>query len=310
MAMLNPCDLDSIIVNTGSECDDAMLATRQLYMMLPTFSWTDEDEADFTGFLQTAIQAHNVFPIFGDAAPIRSIVDANEADVIEQMEDGSKSFVRRGMMGRTFSTDKGGLCLVQHLFQLNKTMSFIEVDEDQKVIRQRNADDSLSGFPSNLAYSPTPDLATFKTVFKPKFMLDFSPNNYIKKGEIVKGDATEDILSLTGLIDAEVTTGTGAHSTTHIFVGVKTLCADTDLVAKYLGTGAGKIGQIANFVVTAANGTVITPSAVAITNGEVNLTGVFTTATNITVALAAASVLQANGIEGYDGVKGAIVPIP
>lgn len=319
MALVNPCSLEETISNTGSECDDAMLATRQLFMMHPDKTWLAADEANFTGWLNTQLHAAGaarIYPIFGYGAPVRSITEANEADVLESFDDGAKQLVRRGMMNRTFMTDKGGLCLAQHLFRINRNMSFIEVDEEGKVLRKINADGTRAGFRTNLGYSPTPELATFKTTFKSKLMLDFSPNEYIGQGGIAKGDSTEDILSLIGLIDSAVVKApVTVQTTTNIYFGVKTNCAETNLVEKYVGTGAGKIGQITNFVVKAANGTIITPSAVAMQvnaagKNEVKLTGVYTTGTNITVELAAPSILKTNGIEGYEGTVIATIPIP
>lgn len=314
MALINPCNLSATLSNTGSECDDAMLATRQLFLMHPDKTWTATDELDFTGWLNTAIHAAGdarVFPLFGYGAPIRKIVDAKEADVLEKFEDGASQLVRRGMMNRTFFTDKGGLCLAQHLFAINRTFSFIEVDEEGKVLRRVNADGTFSGFRSNLSYSPTPELATFTTSFKSAFMLDFGPNEYIGQGGIVKGDSTEDILSLIGLIDSTVVKGTvGVASTTHIFLKIKTACAETDLVVKYPGTGAGHMGQIANFIIKNAAGAVITPSAVAVVGSEVDLTGAYPTGTTITAQLAAPSVLKTNGIEGYEGKNILSIAIP
>lgn len=204
MALVNPCLPANAAVNTGSECDDAMGYSRQMWLMPATLKWTATDELNFDSYLDTqrhAPAATRVYPIFGIAVPVRSITDANEADVLEIFEDGSKNLVRRGMYSRTFLTDKGGLCLAQHLMRINRSLAFIEVDADNQVNRQINSDGTRSGFPVNLVYSPSPDLANLKTVFHNKLMLDFNPLDYIGKGGIVKGDATEDILSIIGLLD-------------------------------------------------------------------------------------------------------------
>ena len=313
MALINPCIPGSTIKNTGSECSDAMLATYMLIMVPEAATWTATDELDFTAKVQTMVHAPAAtrwWPLFGRNAKINGITDSPEGDVVETMEDGSKAFIRNGMFNRTFLTTKGGDCFAKALQAMDKHYAFIEIDAEGKVKRLVNADGTFSGIPVNVAFAPTPELANLKTTFKNKFTLDFSPIDYINNAGIVKGDATEDILSIRGLFDSRVDAGSGTHSTTKIYLDVSTICGETDLVALYTGTGAGTIGQISNFVVTAAAGTPITPSAVAIVAGEVELTGVFTTGTNITVALAAPSVLKTNGLEGYEGTVSATVPIP
>lgn len=309
MAMINPCDQDVATVNTGSECDDAMLATRMLFLMDSSVTWDDTDLLDFTAFLKNGIHAAGkarIYPLLGNKAPVRSITDANEADVTEQMEDGSKQFVRYGMYNRTFMTDKGGLCLAQHLMRVSSSLGFIEVDADQKVNMYSNGDGTYKAFPVNLIKGMAPELANLKTVYKNKLMLDYNPAIYIPKQKIVQGDSTEDILNLVGLLDTRVAQGTGTNSTTKIYVKVNTACANTDLVALY-GTALPVVG---NFVVKNGNGSTNTPSAAAVVAGEIELTGTFTTATKITVSLAAPSVLKAAGIEGYEGIYSATCAIP
>ena len=226
----------------------------------------------------------------------------------ETMEDGSVQFVRYGMYNRSFLTDKGGLCLASALMKLGKNFSFIDIDINGKVLQRVNADGTYSGVPLNLGYAKSPDLATLKTVYKNAFMTSFSPNDYIKKGKIFASDENEDILALRGLYDTEVFTAPVTVQTiTTIFVGVKTLCAETDLVDKYDST----LAVVGNFVVTkVSDGSVVVPSAAAVVNGEIRLTGTFVSGQSYYVALAAPSVLKAAGIVGYEGTKKATVPIP
>lgn len=309
MALLNPCISGNAIKNTGVECSDAMLATYAIIMMPKSAFWSASNEVDFTGYVNTKLHAPAAsrwYWLFGRAAKINGITDSPEGDVVETMEDGSKAFIRNGMFSRTFMTTKGGDCFAKALQAMPHDYAFVEIDLEGKVKRMVNADGTFSGFPVNVAYAPTPELANLKTAFKNKFMLDFSPVDYINNGDIVKGDSTEDILSLKGLLDTEVTTGTGTHSTTKAYVGVRTICAQTDLVALYGST----LAVAGNFVLTSAAGAPITPSAVAIVAGEIEFTGTFTTSTNIKIALAAASVLKAAGIIGYEGITAATVPIP
>jgi len=204
-------------------------------------------------------------------------------------------------------TTKGGDCFAKALQSIPHDYAFVEIDMEGKVKRMENTDGTFSGFPVNVAFAPTPELANLKTTFKNKFMLDFSPVDYINNGDVVKGDSTEDILSLKGLLDTKVVDSSAiSNSTTKVYVDVKTVCAETDLVALYTTT----LAVLGNFVLTNANGTTNTPSGIAISSGRIEFTGTFSTGTNITVALAAASVLKAAGIVGYEGTVVATCPIP
>jgi len=309
MALVNPCNLAATSSNTGAECNNALKASAQIWLVPKTAFWQTADLADFTAFLNTKIHAtaaSRFYPIFGNSAPIRIITDNPAADVIEELEDGSVQFIRYGMYNRTFLTTEGGMDLARHLMGLSQNYAFIETDIIGQVGMMKNADGTYSGFPTNLAYPPAPMLANLKTSYKNQFMLSFSPNNYIKKGYVFSSDADEDILSLRGLYDTEVTQGSGVNSITKIYVDVTTIAGGTDLVALYGAT----LAAVGNFVLTNANGTPNTPSAAAVVNGEVEFTGTFATGTNITVGLAAPSVLKAAGIVGYEGTKTLAAAIP
>lgn len=314
--LINPCDLSVAPSNTGIDCSAAMKASAMIIVIPIGTKWTDADitsAGSFTAFLNTkisAVPASRWYPIFGNNAPIQSITESNESDVLETLDDGSQSFIRYGMYNRTFVTTKGGLSLAAHLMSLRGSQyGFIEVDIIGQVACMINSDGSYSGFPVNLMYAPASEIANLKTTFKNRFMLSFSPKTYIQQGKIFASDSTEDILSVTGLKDTAVTVGTSTQTTTNIFVGVSTVGAKTDLVALY--PGAGGIAQVSNFVVTKkADGTMVTISAAAISSGQVQLTGTFTTGTDYVVALAAPSVLSTNGITGYDGTVSATISIP
>lgn len=316
--LINPCDLNIAPSNTGIDCSAAMKASAMIIMMPHGTKWSDADittAGSFTEFLMGKISAapgQRWYPIFGNNAPIQSITESNENDVLETLDDGSQSFIRYGMYNRTFVTTKGGLSLAAHLMSMRGSQyDFIEVDIIGQVAAMQNTDGSYSGFPVNLAYAPASEIANLKTTYKNKFMLSFSPKVYIQQGKIFASDATEDILSVTGLMDTQVTPGVTTQTATNIFVGVSTIGSKTDLVALYPGAGASGIAQVSNFVVTKkTDGTPVTISAAAIAGGEVQLTGTFTTATDYTVALAAPSIMAANGVEGYDGVISATISIP
>lgn len=309
MALINPCVPGVGIKNTGVECSDAMLATYMLLMVPKSATWDSDDEDDFTTYAKAqchASAATRWWPLFGRNAKINGITDSPEADVVETMEDGSKSFIRNGMFNRTFMTTKGGDCFAKALQSMDRDYAFIEIDVEGKVKRLVNADGTFSGIPVNVSYAPTPELANLKTTFKNKFTLDFNPIDYINNSGIVKGDSTEDILSLRGLFDTAVSDSDNLNTTTKVYVDVATICGETDLIDLYGAT----LAVLGNFILHNAVGTVNTPSAVAIVSGRLEFTGTFATGTNITVALAAPSVLLAAGIEGYEGTVVATCPIP
>jgi hypothetical protein len=315
--LTNACDLSLSPSNTGVECSSAMAATAMLFMVPRNDRFTLSDINTAGGFTAYAagrisdIPSKRWFPLFGSYAPVRSISDSNETDVIETLDDGSMAFIRYGMYNRTYLATDGGLCLAQHMMSFRGGYSFIEVDIQGKVLFYQPADGQLGGVPTNLAYAPAPEIANLKTTYKNKWMMSFSPANYIQHSEIFAGDNSEDILSLTGLLDVTVAAGVGPQTTTNIFVTVHTDCADTDLVALYPGTGAGAIAQVSNFKITkVSDGTSVTPSAALVVGNQVKLTGTYTTGAAYKVALAIPSVLATNGVDGYEGTTAATVTIP
>lgn len=311
MSLVNPCSVAANGQNTGSECNSNLKATAMVFLVpkglkIPKSTFTGTGAA--TTYFQSKIHApksSRIYVLFGNSAPIRSITDNKENDVIETLDDGSMQFIRFGMYNRTYVTTEGGLCLAQHLMSfIGSNYSFMDVDIIGQIQMMLNADNTFSGFPMNLGYPPTPELANLKTSYKNQYMVSFSPNTYIKKGYILSSDATEDILSLRGLIDTDVVPGTTTSTTTHLYVSVLTDCGQTDLVDLY-----GDDFDLTCVVVTNADGTANTPSAIAIVAAsgnnpaQINLTGTFLT--GVKVALAAPSALLAAGIEGYEGVSSA-----
>lgn len=311
MSLLKPCKTGTTQKNTGTECDDKMLASANIIMMPLNTEWAASDEVDFTTYMRGKIHAApslRWYPIFNALAPINNITSSDEADVTETLEDGSMEFIRNGMYNRTYMTTKGGLCLAQALAAMGHTMGFIEVDREGKLNRMIKPSGKRAPFPVNLAFRPIPELATLKTSYKNKFYLSFSCENYIDRGGIVKGDSTEDILATArGLLDTDVILGTTAATTTLIYVNVQTECAETDLVALYAAT----LAVAGNFIITkVSDGTTQVASAAAVIGGQVRLTGTFVSAASYYVALATPTVLLAAGITGYEGIKKATAIIP
>lgn len=321
MALENACSIKDTAKNTGTECSAALKATSQIILAPKNAIITAEDIQNFTQKVITmshAAKALRWYPLFGSAAPVRYITNTAGTDIIEAADDGSSQLVRYDMFKRTFKTNEGGLCLAQALQTfIGNTYGFIEVDIIGQVAMKDNGDGTYSPFPVNLMYAPTPELADFKSVFKSQFMLDFNPTIYIGKGKIFASDISEDLVDTTGLIDTDVVVAASAtQSITNIFVNVITECAETDLATTLPGEDG--IAQVANFVVklSVSPFTAVTPTAAVVipatdtAPAQVKLTGTYVTGSSYKVSLASAATLLTNGIEGYEGIASATVPIP
>lgn len=309
MAFENPCLLDENVVNTGTECNDAMGPTALILLGDTSIEYTPAQVAGgMLATLETSIHAAGkarVYPLFGNNAPIRDIQNTNGDNILEEMPDGSTAFVRSGKFTRLFLTKEGGDCLAKILYAMNgASLGFIEVDANNKVKMRKLANGNYGFIPVNMIDAPLPSLASFTEVFKNAFRMNFDPKYYVK--EAVTFVSTEDLTGLSGLINAGVFAGTTPSTTTELYVAVKSLCAATDLVAEF----PTQIADADNFIVKEGT-TVITPSAVAVVSGQVKITIAAQTAGDIiTVSGAAASVLNANGIEGFDIVQGVSITIP
>ena len=299
-AIVKACFVANTIQNTGKECDVSMAATAMLIAVPKSFTFTDTDLLDPVGWFNTAIHAAKtarVYPVFGQAAPIRTVTNNKENDVLVTLDDGSTVFLRYGFFNRMFETTSGGLDYAKKLQSLNKSgYSIIELDNEGKMLVRDNGDGTYSGLVNDLMYSPSPILADLKqTPYKNQFYLSYSPKEVVQHGLILAG--ADSLLGIQGLIDAEVISKADA-TTTELTIGVRTKLAETDLIALF-GSALGT--HVANFVVTKkSDGTVITPSAAAIVGGNIVLTGVYTTGTTVVVTGAAPSVWLGNLVDGYD----------
>lgn len=307
-AVVKACNKAATIKNTGSECSESMGPTSMLYAVPPGLTWDDTDLEDFTQWLLDHIHADKatrIYPLFGPSVPIRKITLSKESDVIPVMDDGTPIFVRYGTLTRAFATTEGGICFAEALQSLNKSgLSIIEVDNANQILMRKNENGTYSGLRCTFMYSPSPDLADFKTPGFTNFQITFTPAEYVGFGVIFQGDET--ISDQVGLIDVGVTDAT-ASSTTKLKIGVETLCGGADLVAE-LGAPLAVVG---NFVVKKkSDGTTPAVTAAAIVSGHIELTGTFVTATVYTVALAAPSVLLGNEIEGFEGTQSVDITIP
>jgi len=298
--------------NVGIDNQVKMGPAAMLLMVPPAAKWTTTNELTFLTYAlaqMIALPPNRWYPLLGKYAPVRSIDDAKEADVLQNFDDGSTAFVRSGMFARTFMTNKGGLNFAKALRSFNgQDWGFIEICRNGLnqllVNRMVNNDGTLSGIPANLAYAPTPKLATLKEVFEVSFYLNFSPDNYISYAQIMA--TTDDLLgSLTGLIDVQLI-ASGTQSVTALNFKVVTTGSQQDITT----SGMAAVG---NFVVTEVdNGTVITPSAASLSNSVITLTGTYVSGKNYQVTGAAPSVWNALTlpISGYEVTTPVIITIP
>lgn len=305
--LLQPCAVGSAPKNTGIDCAVRMGAPVLIILMPATVKWQASDEVDFLAYLITQIHAtlKRFFPIFGNVANIRTITDGKESDVTVTYDDGSMAFIRNGTITRTFLTNKGGAAYARALNSFNAfgNWAFIEVDKFGRVNRKANSDGSFSGFPLNVAYAPTPENATLKTEYQIPFTLNIAPDPYIQQFSIAQSD--QYLLDIAGLVDAQFTKPAAA-STTIIKLGVQTIGSQTDLVAAFPA-----IADLSALkVVDKAAGTVVTPSAISIVGGQLNVTGTYTSGKTYTVSGTGATALKALNVSGYEIVQSIDIIIP
>jgi len=307
------CNVTTTVKNTGKECNTAMGATAMLIMVHPTVKFDDDDLEDPTEWLLRLIHERKAFPIFGQQAPIRTIQNEAPNDVVIEMDDGLKVFLRFGIYNRLFETLSGGLCYADALASfLNSGYWVIEIDQQGQMLGRKNDDGTYSGLITDFINPASPILADFKTTpYKNRFGYSFSPVELVKNGIIF--DGASELLSKIGLINAAVTK-TAAGTTTKLTIGVETCCAKTDLVALI----GAPLADLTNFIVTnKATGAVITPSAIAIVSGKIEITGTFASGQTFNVIGSAPSVWYGNDILGYDasetsdeGATGVDIAIP
>lgn len=308
-AIVKACKASSLIKNTGIECSAAMGPTAMIIAIPKTVTFTLVDLANPSSWITTLIHAAKAsrgYPLFGNVAPIRTITNNKEADVLVTLDDGSTVFVRYGFFNRIFNTTEGGICFADKLMSLNKSgYSIIEIDAEGQMLVRNNGDGTYSGLRTSFMYAPSPDLADMKNPYKNNFQLSISPVEYVKYGEILAG--ASDLLDMQGLIDAEISANAEASSTIKLKIDIKTLCADTDLVAL---VGAD-LADPTNFLVTKkSDGTVISISAAAVVGDHIELTGTFVSGTTYTVAGTSAATWLSNDVEGYEAIQSVDITIP
>lgn len=302
-AVIKACLIGNSLKNTGKECDVSMGATAMLIAVPPATVIEAADLADIGAWatpLIHASKATRIYPFFGNIAPINTITNDAEGDVMVTLDDGLKVFLRYGVYNRTFETVAGGLCYAEALQGLNKAgYRIIEIDQTGQGILHKNGGTTPTwgGMITSFMYSPSPIMADFKnTPYKNRFSYSQTPTELVKFGEIFTG--FDELLDMMGLIDAKITKAAAA-TTTKLKIGVESLCAEDDLVAKF-GNALGT--HVDNFAVAnvLSLGTPIVPSSAAIVTGWIELTGTWTSGQTYRVWGATPAAWLANVVEGYD----------
>ncbi len=299
MALIKACLLLAAAVqNTGKECDISMGPTAMLIAVPKGTVITSEDLEDPINWLETLIHEQKkkrAYPLFGHEAPIRTIQNNKEQDVLVTLDDGSTTFVRYGFVNRMFETTSGGICYAKALESFAKAnYNFIEVDIEGKVLLRRNVDGTYGALRTDFAYSPSPTLADFKNPYKNNFQISYNPDDYIKNGVIFAGG--EELLSKMGLIDAKLVKVSAIS--TKIVVKVISECAENNISGGEFATSWPSAG-----IITVKNGnTSVTTTNTVVDDGEnsvIELAGTFAPGT-YTVTVAPPSDLFDAGIAGYE----------
>lgn len=289
MAIIKACLIGNSLRNTGKECDTSMVATAMLIAVPPGLEISDDDLEDPMSWILPLMHAdkqNRVYPFFGNKAPINTINNNQQSDILVELDDGTQVFLRYGIYNRIFETIAGGICYAQALQGLNKSgFNIIEIDQQGQMLLCKNANGTKRGLIATFMYAPSPIMADFKnTPYKNRFQYSFTPVELVQNGEIFTGAGS--LLALMGLIDSKITNnGTPTNSGSTRAAGGRTI------------TAVGADNDIYNLKV---NGVTI--------SGDVVKTGTETTVTLLAAKVAAAitALVATNGGYTATNTAGAI----
>jgi hypothetical protein len=309
MAVKRACLISTEVRNTGKTCDAVLGATAMLLAVPDALEFTEADLADPVSWLNTQIHAAlstRVYPMFGQKAPIRTLNNSQDADVMVTLDDGLQVFIRYGLAHRIFATTSGGLCYAKALQSFNSSgYRIIEIDQFGKMLVELQVNGKYKGMTTEFMYSPAPILPDLKsTVWQNQFKISYNPLRVVQNGVIL--DGAEAMLASMGLIDAKITS-TGATSTiTYLEVNVITECTESDLVALF----TTKWNSNTLFAVTnKATGATVTITGVTNVGGKLRLAGTFVVGQTYVVVGTTAAALKAALIEGYEIVDGVEITV-
>ena len=267
-------------------------------------TFTNEELASLETTLRNLAKADSksarMYPLHNFVA----VADSTEDVVIETTDYGAKSVTRDGDYDVTFKYFDGALCLSTALATFNGPTPFLMYDKNGVIIGSKS-NGKLSTIAPHFFHALPWRFATGANAANYQVRLSFTPeqiNQYI--GYVKAGF---DITDIEGLKDVEIEVNSYNEGTGVANVTLQTLCNKTNLAnnlateladeALYVATNKETGEEIAITTVTAGAGKTFN---VTINTGDAN----YPAAGGVIVLnLAAVSVLEAAGIEGYEGVE-------
>jgi hypothetical protein len=254
-----------------------------------------------------------IYPIYDLLTP----KDSTEQKVVQNFNNGAKKVVREGYNDWMFQFVQGGLSLLQELRKFNGSLyDFIFVDDKNRLIGINGADKThLRAVPSDGGFfwaepwksNDGSKVAEFniQCVFKSIYLTD----------QIAFVEAGFDVpTTINGLQDVTITAEDGGTPGTYN-VTAKTKNGE-NLAELYPSILAGGSAPAKWGVKNSATGADCTITSIAIgTNDDDEACFVmamltsdtdYSGSTNIDVNLAAPAILQAAGVDGYEGIKGTV----
>jgi hypothetical protein len=297
MALINPYDTTVTEgANTGFEGNVALGVAKGLFIVNASDTWTDSDMSDVSTFVKNRIHAAGSTRWYPILQGIFDFAVAKESDVSEANPiSGTSTRIRPGGFTITYTFNDGGLTLAKALRNFKGGYRIVCLDQIRQFMQRKNASGVKSGLKcTDISSDILP--ATGSTTFKNTLVLSVSQEEYINYSEIKKVSEDDDISDFSGLVDTDIIKAAAA-STTKLKISVRTRDGKTDLIAKY----GSALADLDLFIVTdKASGVVVTPTAIAVAGGFLELTGTYTTAHTYLVNGSAPSVWLTNLVEGYD----------
>lgn len=296
-AIVRACSSSITVGNTGKTCDTVLGAPAMIIALAPGVTFDDEDLKDPVAWMTTLIHDRKAFPLFGNSTKINEVTNNTSDDTIVTLDDGTQVFVRYGVYNRIFSTIQGGLCYAKALQSFNQSgYGVLEIDSQGRMLALKNSDGSYSGF-NNYMYAPSPTFGDFKTPYKNRFQLSYSPTEVINSGVIFENAAP--LLSMMGLKDVDFSIQKPA-TVTDIYINVTSECSGADLVA----LKGADLANVLNFSLTnKATEDDIPITSVSVLDGYLDIKAILVSGTTVIVKAATPAVWLGNNVEGFDGTQ-------
>lgn len=303
--ILNAANCAVNVGNTGSpDCvfDPQLIVGG--YLVPSAFELSAADLATETA-LQAALRAsilapkgQRIYPL-----PYGEALTDNSADVtLQQLSGGASIPVKDGDYDITQQYLRGGACVSNQIRKFTGTnYKFIAIDADGTIIGTKNSDGTgIKGAPLIYFYGYPYKFNTGAEVTAYRYRLAMRPKYF---NELVAWAKTSefDPFDLPGLTNVVLKNTVRAAN---VLTVTTTLCAGSNFAELY----PSEVVDPANWVVTGTGGAAVTITSIAIVAGNPVLTltasGAYnTTAGGMTIALAAPTVLDADGVSFYESIS-------